>query len=97
MTGCDVVEVLEAAHIYRYMGMETNVVSNGILLRSDLHTLFDMGLVSVNTETMQICAAPSLARSCYGELSGRSLSIPALPGCSVDKHLLKRHRDLCDW
>jgi predicted restriction endonuclease len=33
--------VLEAAHIVPYQGVETNNITNGILLRSDFHILFD--------------------------------------------------------
>jgi len=40
--------VLEAAHILPYAAKGPNVVSNGLLLRSDLHTLFDQGYITVN-------------------------------------------------
>jgi hypothetical protein len=47
VTGCDVVEALEAAHIIAYLGPKTNYVTNGLLLRADIHTLFDLGLIAV--------------------------------------------------
>lgn len=97
MTGCGVVDVLEAAHIHRYMGKETNLVSNGLLLRADVHTLFDLNLVGVDTPTMRICVAPSLAGSTYEELSGRPLASPTVKGHAVDRLQLERHRALCDW
>ncbi len=40
--------VLEAAHIIPYQGAKTNHITNGILLRSDFHTLFDLGLIGIN-------------------------------------------------
>lgn len=43
ITGCDVLEALEAAHIYPLQGVATNDASSGLLRRSDLHTLFDLG------------------------------------------------------
>lgn len=43
ITGCDAIEALEAAHIVPYLGTETNHVQNGLLLRADIHTLFDLG------------------------------------------------------
>ena len=46
ITGCEVVEVLEAAHIYPYRGPDTSKVVNGLLLRADVHTLFDSGLIA---------------------------------------------------
>jgi len=97
MTGCGVVDVLEAAHIHRYMGKETNLVSNGLLLRADVHTLFDLNLVGVDTPTMRICVAPSLAGSTYEELGSRLLASPSAEGHAVDKLQLERHRALCEW
>lgn len=97
MTGCEVADVLEAAHIHRYLGEETNVVSNGLLLRADVHTLFDLKLVSVDVTTMQICVAPKLAGSSYEELTGRPLANPIGEGYSVDRHQLEKHRAQCDW
>lgn len=97
MTGCGVVDVLEAAHIHRYMGEVTNIVSNGLLLRADVHTLFDLNLIGVDASTMQICVAPSLAGSGYEDLRGRQLTIPVDNGCAVDKRQLERHRAQCEW
>jgi putative restriction endonuclease len=48
ISGCGVLDVLEAAHIYPYRGPATNKVSNGLLLRADLHTLFDCNLIAVD-------------------------------------------------
>ena len=39
VTGCDLVDALEAAHIVPHRGTHTNVVRNGLLLRADIHTL----------------------------------------------------------
>ncbi|WP_336979879.1 HNH endonuclease signature motif containing protein [Altererythrobacter fulvus] len=50
ISGCDVREVLEAAHIMPYLGEETNDVRNGLLLRADLHTLFDLGLLKIGPD-----------------------------------------------
>ena len=42
--------VLEAAHIRPYAQGGAHLITNGLLLRSDLHTLFDAGYVTVSTE-----------------------------------------------
>ncbi len=42
--------VLEAAHIVPYAQGGVHEVSNGLLLRSDLHRLFDLGYVTVTPE-----------------------------------------------
>jgi predicted restriction endonuclease len=48
ITGCKIEAVLEAAHIIPN-GDETNYsVYNGLLLRADVHTLFDLGLLRFN-------------------------------------------------
>ncbi|XHX78739.1 MAG: HNH endonuclease signature motif containing protein [Stenomitos frigidus ULC029] len=43
----DVKQALEAAHTIPYNG-KTNNISKGLLLRADLHTLFDLKLITVN-------------------------------------------------
>ena len=54
ITGTSLPVVLEAAHITPYLGPATNATSNGILLRGDLHTLFDLGLVTVDKDSMEV-------------------------------------------
>jgi putative restriction endonuclease len=46
-TNSPVLHVLEAAHIRPYSSGGTHSPSNGILLRQDLHTLFDRGYMTV--------------------------------------------------
>jgi putative restriction endonuclease len=46
-TNSPVLHVLEAAHIRPYSSGGTHAPSNGILLRQDLHTLFDRGYMTV--------------------------------------------------
>lgn len=48
ITGCEVHEALEAAHIIPH-GKETNYdLSNGLLLRADIHTLYDLNLIGID-------------------------------------------------
>lgn len=76
MTGCTLPQVLEAAHIHPYLGDETNVVTNGLLLRADVHTLFDLGLLWVNPSDMRIGIADALKQSEYVSLEGQPLYLP---------------------
>ncbi|HRZ76251.1 MAG TPA: HNH endonuclease, partial [Bacteroidales bacterium] len=47
--------VLEAAHIIPYSSSGINTTNNGLLLRADLHKLFDSGYITVNdTYTIEI-------------------------------------------
>ncbi|MDY4311894.1 HNH endonuclease [Pseudomonas shirazica] len=76
ITACSFQQVLEAAHIHPYLGDETNVVSNGLLLRADVHTLFDLGLLWINPADLRIEISEVLRDSDYVSIEGRSLFIP---------------------
>ncbi len=76
LTGCDVPAVLEAAHVTPYLGPATNHATNGILLRSDIHTLFDQRLIAIDPITRQVIIAPILKGTMYGELEGRVVAEP---------------------
>lgn len=78
ITSCDVEDALEAAHIVPYRGPETNHPANGILLRADIHTLFDLGLLAIDTSTMTVVVAPSLTGTTYAGLAGKRLRLPEL-------------------
>lgn len=47
VTGERTLPVLEASHIMPYASGGPHDVTNGLLLRSDLHTLFDLGYVTI--------------------------------------------------
>lgn len=53
VTGERTLPVLEAAHIRPFSEDGPHVISNGLLLRSDLHTLFDRGYLTV-TEDLRV-------------------------------------------
>lgn len=82
ISGCAVLDVLEAAHIYPYRGDETNVVSNGLLLRADLHTLFDLRLLNIEPKSLTVMVAPELQDSEYGSLHGQPLRPAKLASCA---------------
>lgn len=50
ITGERTLPVLEAAHIKPYSEAGPNFISNGILLRSDMHTLFDSGYLTITND-----------------------------------------------
>jgi hypothetical protein len=77
ITGCRVISLLEAAHITPYLGPDTNSISNGLLLRADLHTLWDLGLIAVDLVTQEIWVSPDVNDSMYQALSGKQLRQPA--------------------
>jgi len=92
-TGCAVLAILEGAHIVPYAagGMATNVTSNGLLLRSDIHTLFDRGLLWIDAAGfVQIDA--ELEASEYLPLRGRKLRAPDHPADHPHPDHLTHHR-----
>ncbi|WP_334451197.1 MULTISPECIES: HNH endonuclease [unclassified Micromonospora] len=48
VTGCDAEAATEAAHIDSYEGRTSNWAGNGLLLRADLHSLFDRGVIWID-------------------------------------------------
>jgi hypothetical protein len=76
ITDCDAEAALEAAHIFPYRGNDTNHVKNGLLLRADIHTLFDLNLISIDPNTSKVVVSSSLLNTCYKELNGKSLKSP---------------------
>jgi hypothetical protein len=79
VTACTVLEVLEAAHIKPYRGEKDNRPANGLLLRSDIHTLFDLDLLGIEPEHFRVELHPSLVDE-YGGIAGKTLGFaPAHP------------------
>lgn len=97
MTDCDVVDALEAAHICSYSGRSSNAVSNGLLLRADVHTLFDLYLLAVSPDSLRIAVAPALRNSAYADLDGRELMRTVSTELSPSVDCLALHRSRCTW
>ena len=70
ISGCEVLAVIEAAHIKPFRGVIDNSLGNGLLLRSDIHKLFDDLLLGVNPNTLEIKVADSILHSEYGQFDG---------------------------
>jgi putative restriction endonuclease len=92
ITGCDLIEVLEAAHIVPYMGPATDDVQNGLLLRGDIHTLFDLGLVAVEPESLRVLLATNLNITSYRELAGIRVRMPTNPSERPSLDALALHK-----
>jgi hypothetical protein len=92
VTGCDVPEALEAAHIYHYQGPETNYVSNGLVLRSDIHALFDKFLLTIDSNTMTVVINQNLEHTSYSNLSGVRITVPMNAQLQPNKSALDIHR-----
>lgn len=89
--------VLEAAHITPYQGERTNHISNGILLRTDLHTLFDLHLLRINPKTNKVEVSPSLAATPYWSYNNRRISLPHTAGDRPSPLALSQHYGESDY
>ena len=75
-SGCSLVDVLEAAHIRPYRQENDNAKENGILLRADLHTLFDLDLVAINPDTNTISVHDAVQEGQYRTLHCQPIRMP---------------------
>lgn len=101
VTGCDAIPALEAAHIqpYRDGGDATNHIQNGLLLRADIHRLFDLGLLACDTQNyhgeapmLTLMVAPELRETQYSAFNGLELSLPEETECQPNKAALDWQR-----
>jgi predicted restriction endonuclease len=76
VTHCTVKDVLEAAHLRPYRGPDSNTVTNGLLLRADIHTLLDLRLLAPDPSTRTITISSLLTGTQYEEISGAPLAEP---------------------
>lgn len=80
VSGCEIESALEAAHIIpdHLVGENGMDPRNGILLRADIHRLFDAGLIGFRFEgdNLQIVLSADLNTTTYSEYSARFLNLP---------------------
>lgn len=80
VTGCAIGEAVEAAHIIpdSLVGDRGMDPRNGLLLRADLHRLFDCGVIGFRMDGEQLCMviAPLLGGSEYEDLARHPVRIP---------------------
>ncbi len=95
VTGERTLPVLEAAHIRPFAEVATHEVSNGILMRSDLHKLYDAGLVTVLPDlTFRVSRAIDREYSngkIYYAIDGSSVRVPSRPDARPDPQALADH------
>lgn len=73
ISGCNIAALVEAAHIIPYRGDQSDDVSNGLLLRVDMHRLFDAHLVSINPESLEVQVASVIEDPAYRAYHGKRL------------------------
>ena len=83
-----IAKVTLAAHIIPYKGSSTNHVQNGILLRADIHTLFDLDLLRID-ENYLIHIDKSIEDIEYRKFDGKYLRLPTNAEIHPSKAALK--------
>jgi putative restriction endonuclease len=73
-------------------------VRNGLLLRSDLHKLFDQGYVTVNPDGFRVEISRRIREEFengkhYYELHGRPIRLPGDPTCLPSPEYLRFHAE----
>jgi len=99
VTGCRERDVIQAAHIRGVSDKGRHSVRNGLLLRADIHTLFDKGLLVIDDQ-FTVRVDERVADREYRALDGRHLKL--LAELSQEPHgpdpeALRWHRQSHNW
>lgn len=75
VSGCDLLDIVEAAHIWAYRSEGDNHPENGLLLRADLHTLFDLHLMTIEPVDLKVRLSSKARAAGYDHLEGKAIKI----------------------
>lgn len=97
ITGGRVLPALEAAHIQSYSSGGEHAVSNGLLLRRDIHSVFDAGYLTFD-EDLRVVVSERVRTEYnngneYRRLQGQKLRLPPDPKFHPDPVRLAWHRE----
>jgi hypothetical protein len=73
LTGCKVPAVIEAAHIVPFSYTQDHDENNGLLLRADLHKLYDSNLLGIAPDG-EVFIMPAVSGAGYSGLSDKKLT-----------------------
>ena len=91
ITRVNTAAALEAAHIEPYSDSMSNVPDNGILLRADIHNLFDIGLLGIDPDGFTAVLSPQLQNSSYSQHDGQKIILPNKENLMPNRKLLANH------
>lgn len=78
ITKCQLLDIIEAAHISPYRSDADNNPENGLLLRADLHTLFDLDLLGIHPKSLQVQFHPKVLAAGYHDWKDNKLCCSTL-------------------
>ena len=96
ISGCTITALLEAAHIVPYRGPQTNAIGNGLLLRADLHKLFDLHLFCID-RSRTVRLSKELQQSEYAQFDGVRIRAPLEHHMEPIADALFHHHARCSW
>ena len=97
VTSEPILPILEAAHIHPYAAGGEHALNNGLLLRSDLHTLYDRGYLTV-TEDRHLEVSSRIREEFnnghqFYALHGKMLRVPNNPAYAPSVENLRWHNE----
>lgn len=95
ISGEKTLPVLEAAHIRPFSETESHDIRNGVLLRSDIHKLYDLGYVTITPDS-KFRVSPRIRDQfnngvIYYDLHDRPVRMPDNPESQPDRSALEWH------
>ena len=99
MSGERTLPVLEAAHIKPFSSGGPHDPDNGVLLRSDLHTLFDQRYLTIDADQLRVVVSTRIREEFengrdYYELHGKTLRVPRESNSLPKREYLAFHNNL---
>jgi putative restriction endonuclease len=97
ISGEKTLPALDAAHIRPFASGGTHEASNGVLMRRDIHSLFDAGYVTITPE-LRFEVSPRIREEFsngrhYYALHGQTIAVPENPRLQPDRSALRWHND----
>lgn len=90
-------DLLDACHIYPASHDDaTNGLENGLLLRTDIHTLFDLNLLGIDPKARTVWVSPHVKDAAYRDLHGKRLRPPEAGYASPSDANLAWHWERCE-
>lgn len=93
VTGETLPDVLEACHIQQYISKDSDHIQNGLVLRVDVHRLFDRGLLLID-ENYIIKVDPSICSAYYQSFHNKKINLPETERFYPSKDALNYHNNL---
>jgi len=95
ISGCTAVDALEAAHITPYAEGGDYSLENGLLLRVDIHTLYDLNLIGVDGDGY-VHVSPKLDDDLYQNLAKDGKQVKGIDCPIFKENLEERHKKYTD-